>query len=421
MVYLVYTIFIIVVSYNLTKRPDRVLLVWLLAQFFLTVLNKYNYDIALSLGAINLYLNDLFIVFSLGRILTQNKLIFRKITTVYWLIAIAIVLLFNAIRLIIEIPTSDLGPIGVINKSRGFVEIPFVFLYFFSFKGETYLKSYERSLVIASVLISTFFWITSLMNGFSERTVDAYAAFLVCATVLFILPKYLVGKRSIGFITVLFYFLISVVAMRHRSVWIGLFGGAIYILAQYKEKAGQVIFSGLIGVAMVFLIIVLNPSLSEKFSEALFESTQDLTNKNDFESSTGAYRMARWKSRIEQNFDYRVLLFGQGHGYKRSATFKFGKNEVESSTSFHNQYLEQSFRIGLISVLWFLFILFKIIRINRRFLMKNYKVAFNAIYLASLLYGIMYNYHLILYVMLGINLSVLSLIFLEHKYQQKVI
>src|SRR5690606_35408807 len=124
-----------------------------------------------------------------------------------------------------------------------------------------------------------------------------------------------------------------------------------------------------------------------------------------FEKSTGAFRVARWVSRIESNFDYRVIFFGQGHGYKRTSLIEFQGREGENSTSFHNQYLEQAFRIGLISVVLLLIGVFGVMRLNNRYLSKDIAVVFNAIYVFTLIFGMAYNFQLIFYIMLAVNLS----------------
>jgi hypothetical protein len=157
---------------------------------------------------------------------------------------------------------------------------------------------------------------------------------------------------------------------------------------------------------VIFALAFSFPSVGAKIIDKFLASSEILTERESFNKSTGAFRMARWTSRIKNNFDYRVLLFGQGHGYKRTSFISFNGRKGDNSTSFHNQYLEQAFRIGSVSVVLLLLAMFYLFRFNHRYLSRDVAVAFNAAYMCTMIYGMAYNFQLLFYIILAINVSI---------------
>jgi hypothetical protein len=288
-------------------------------------------------------------------------------------------------------------------------------MYFFSFNYDKYrLEQFYKYLIALSFAICIFFWVatTLILTGFIKpladpRAVSAYISIFVCFSGLILLSQHLSNKTTRRDNYVLIFIVMTILFMMQRTVWLSFITGSLVVLLYNKKKIWKIVFKAGLAFIFGFAVLLSFPSISDKLLKNLDKSALAITDSDNFESSTGAFRIARWQSRIKSNFDYRVLLFGQGHGYKRTSTIKFGGRTAENSTSFHNQYLEQSFRIGVISVILLVAGLFLLIRTNRRLLPKDSAMAFNAIYFSVLVFGLSYNFPILFYFVLAINLSAL--------------
>ena len=412
---IIFLIGIIALLYFLQSKPNMVLLTWGILYSISLHSSYLGFNFGVTLGAIQLYVNDLFafgIIFYLVFNWRRSVLLFENFQLVklfFFVFSLNIfVLLFEAFFGDIPIPS-------LYNKSRYFFEIPFLFLYFLSFRyndksfeGIMQAFKYISIVILVAFAILTVFMFIGVLRFFNDgRPMHPYEVFFIIIYTIYLLIKLLEGKTETKDNILLFIMLLGIVLMRQRTMWLAFIGGLGIVLINYKNQISSLISRVLIFVFAILLFLVFFPETTDVLFKSISKSTEVFLDKESFQNSTGAYRMARWKSRIESNFDWRVLFFGQGHGYKRTSTFVFYGRKDINSTSFHNHFLEQAFRIGLISVIVLIFSTIALARLNKVSLPRNQWVFFNACYVATYVGGIGYNFNLVFYILVGINLSIL--------------
>lgn len=403
---------------NLYKNPNIVFVIWGFLYCLSVFSTQFDFEVMLTLGSFNIFPNDLISLFFSIVIAKRANLIIYKFNKYTSIKIMVFVLGLNFIVFFAELLFGSYTLQEIYNRSRGFIEIPIIFLYYISFDYEeedfiqfsTYLKN-------MSLAICIFFWIVTILmlsgkvpsahDEHTDRAVGTYISFFACISTLFLYVKYVSKRADRREIILMSFFTLSLLFMRNRSIWIGFSAGIITVLLNYTSQISKVLSIAAASVVVLLVLSFAFPSVSGKMMDKFLESSEVLTETESFSKSTGAFRMARWKSRLENNFDWRVLLFGQGHGYKRTSYISFNGRKGDNSTSFHNQYLEQSFRIGLISVLLLIGTMISLIRVNSKFLRKDMAVSLNAAYVCTLVYGMAYNFQLMFYILLAINLSIL--------------
>ncbi len=415
MINILFLIGFFLIFINLFKHPNLVFLLWSILYTASILGTSYGLSIELTIGPFHIFPNDAISFLFLLVIVKRSKIILFKIKNFPLLKLLSLVLGLNVIVFFIELLFRNESLQSLYNLSRGFIEIPFFFLYYISFQyHDQRFKQYSKLLNILSLMICIFFWIMTsiIFSGklnmiHDDRAVSAFISFFTCIASIFLFVKYVSHKTNRGEVILLFLFIITIIFMRDRSIWLGFIGGILTILYNYKAQISKTFSVIFLTISLIFGLQISFPSIGSRIIDKFLKSSQVLTDKESFENSTGAFRMARWESRIKNNFDARVLFFGQGHGYERSSFINFNGRKSKNSTSFHNQYLEQAFRIGLISVILLLVVLIRLFRINKRHLSKDIAISFNAAYACTLIYGMAYNFQLIFYIIVAINISIL--------------
>src|SRR5690606_29789357 len=118
-----------------------------------------------------------------------------------------------------------------------------------------------RKLNYLTLVISLFFWIATVLVfsgklniGQDDRVVNAYVAFFVPVSCLFLLVRYLSFKATRAEMILLIFFILTIVFMRQRSLWIGFSGGLITVLYYYRQRLSRVFSVVAIGVVVLFVL-----------------------------------------------------------------------------------------------------------------------------------------------------------------------
>ncbi len=204
-----------------------------------------------------------------------------------------------------------------------------------------------------------------LMGGFSleARPVPSYAALAIGQA--FFLGWFFVRirPRFARWRWLMFGFLAFAFLMLHRSVWVALLGGiaAIVVFDQKGRRAllRTVVIGGAVGAVIVAAFF--GPKVAAGLNEAVGEATSS-------EDSTFIWRLEGWIAllRPDTGWDIGDLLVGRpmGSGYARVlGNSSVNATEIDAGVIPHNYYLSTLLRGGIIGLLAFLTLHFRLLRL----------------------------------------------------------
>lgn len=295
-----------------------------------------------------------------------------------------------------------------INGSRDFIIFIPAFLYFFSFYYDRPLLIRMVTLILVVACVSSVFVLALVLKS-GERVVPSAGALFLAFAGLLALTRYYESSQS-RYLWATIFLLAVVVLLRHRSVWIASAMGLLFVHLYARINLRVIVLVLTIPFTMLVAAIFL-PETFTKFSRILNKSASALASREKFDESTGGGRVARWEAQIEQKFNWKVWLWGNGHAYDRNVYIKIRPGEKRLSTvSFHNHYLEQAFRLGIPTVVILLFFIFRFLRANHRLQSRRKDfllLGISACVFGTLGFGMMYSYSYVSFVVMGLGSSIL--------------
>ena len=374
---------------------------------FLIINDIVNYNPVINMG-VNIMLQDVvFCYFMFAGILRiRESTQFQNDRALKWFTAM---LFFIVLSIPVFVLLKGHALIRSINVSRGFILFLPAFIYFFSFSyskkdiGE--ISKWLINIAIAFAVIVFFFQLFS-----KDRVVPSSAALFFAFAAIITYSRFL-ERGKVSDLLVGLFLLLLVVFLRHRSVWIALGLGLVFIHF-YIRISPRMLTLMLVTIVALVCSVVVFPEKAKELTNEIAESASPFRSSDDFENSTGGGRVARWTAQIDSKFEWPVLVWGLGPGYERKVYMELAGGEKRLSTaSFHNHYLEQMFRIGGISVLILLIFIFKLLKINNSTQQseRDYqKIAMCACIFGTLGFGMMYSFTFLLFIFLGITYSILT-------------
>jgi hypothetical protein len=289
--------------------------------------------------------NDLLVVVLLGAAVAR-LLRARRLTLPQWLtIAILVLVIWSVAR--------GAGPFGVpasVNEARKFFQFGSALLYFSTveFRRDLFNRFGRMWLIAASVLcaITIARWIgnaAGLRSGFFEgyadvRVIPAAMTLILAQAAIVSFPLLLRRDRSIlRFLAPIF--LVFVVLLQHRTVWIATAFGTLYLLWRERALAQRALNMLVVAAALfgVFTLTVFDDQQSD-VTEQLASSAQ--------RTGTFEWRYQGWVALLTdagpRNAEEALTGLPFGRGWTRTLA---QQQVVEVSP--HNFYVETFLRIGV--------------------------------------------------------------------------
>lgn len=402
-----YLLGLILFTRKIIKNPIAGLWFWMIFIVYYELINPEMDNSTVIMGVNITLLDIVFVYFSIIAFQRYNEfvLLLRQDNT---LNLFFLSLLFIAVAIPLFVVFQGDPVMRSINGARDFLIYIPAFLYFFSFRysPEEMDKLVNHLLIISLVSAVVAFYMV-IKTG--ERVVPSSGALFLAFAGLLALVKYY-EKSIASYLLVAIFLLLVVVVLRHRSVWIAAGLGVLFIHFYVKVNIRVISLLFCLPV-LIFLFAMFFPTTYKKFSAIVKESATALTSREEFDESTGGGRVARWEAQIEQKWNWKIPLWGNGHAYDRNVYFRVRPGDKRLSTvSFHNHYLEQMFRVGIPTVLILLLFCFKFLRLNhaRQLIQKDYlMIGLSACLAGSLGFGMMYSFSYLTFIIMGIGYSIL--------------
>lgn len=273
--------------------------------------------------------------------------------------------------------------------------------YFRWIMGEIDYKFYKELLQIDSTGV-----------GF-QRVVAAGPMFITACALLVSAYQAITDRaKPMAWILVVL-FGVTILAMQHRSVWMGTFAGIIalaWALGRMRSGVGSKFISMGLGLGLVLLIIV----ASGKFGGAVDSVQQQAERATSTTSGTFVGRVGGWQSLLQMWVDSHspvTYLVGKpfGGGYDRYESGAAGSKKVGYMP--HNYYVHLLYRGGLIGLCAYLWVVVQAIKILLvRIQAKQDTVAplLFAMLVAQLVYYIPYEVDYAQMILLGLLLGLIS-------------
>lgn len=369
--------------------------------------------LSFSLGDLSIYILDILCVLLLIPILLRRKYIYKKIISDKLFIYISLYFILSYILIFWHIPIHGFSK--EIAAARRIIPNSIIFFYLFTFDyNSKILKKLFKLIIYLSVLV-IFISIPKIIVEISDLSLDTsdisyrslygytpqFFFFILLPAFVFYLSH---KKRSKALKIIMIVSLGIIIMARHRSVWVLASASIFTVLYFYRQYFSKLLNLCLIFLAILIFLFLMKPKFLSIAKLKLSRSF--ISNKAEFERSTGQYRIDRWKAQFEQNFDPLEAIFGKGYGWDRTAKVR----NRYIYTSMHNHYIEILFNGGYFSVLFFLIYTYLLIK-NLFHLLKNmptnkeFYYIFIAIFLGYLPYGMINGYPIYYYIVLGIGVS----------------
>lgn len=402
-------IVLIALSPKIIRKVEWGLALFFAFQLFLATQSKFSLvdrEDVFSVAGIQFYFNDFFQVFFLFRILIKYKKLKHKLYQLNTGRFLYYFIFYNF--LIAFLYFSDVGFIRTISSLRTFSLPLFIVLYLLTFKlskieiNKLFNIYTIYSLILIVIAFLSLNSLVSVASRFSEaRPITAKMTLFVAVWSIINYFIYLESHKQKNLI----YFIISiifVIFMQHRSVWIFLAVGIIY-LSILNIKDGNVNRLLKLGFIVIFLFIFILSAFGGILNEySYFFNQSFITDRASFESSTGRFRIERWNAYFERKLD-NDIIYGKGFAWDRGVMLR-GRLVA---THMHNHYIETLFNIGVAGLLLFFMFNYHLIKEQKYLRLNNNRFyrLINAILCSFAAYGVIYSLSETYYLFIGLVIS----------------
>ena len=376
-------IFIVIATWQFTEKPHLAVGGILLA----SLVNAWNFDIPIELG-VSIFAHDIIFIplFCCGifRVFLKGQ---QQSVSILWIIygLLLFYQIFNGINLFGTSAAADFRSCFYYWTGT---------LYFMSFQYteamiEKLIKCWIGVCCILLALVYFRFaadfanlpiaqtWRAADPTGVRFRVIWAAPTYLLGVSVVILFHKYLIPneKKPSKIITSLF--IIAVIVLQHRSVWMATFIAIISSLLIPSIKKGKVISNLTIisAIGFILLIPLFYLGYADKFIATI---TQSAIRATSLTTDTFGARVSGWKSILyyyeHQNFLHQLIGDPFGGSYGRSKTVP------------HNFYFQALLRVGIFGVIvLFLTYTSTMIKLFSKLLEKHDKNIYISLYLMLLI------------------------------------
>jgi O-antigen ligase len=307
-------------------------------------------ELAVEIGAVRVQAADLLFVLLLAAATARLLRVERLTTAQRLLIAIGIITLWALAR--------GVGPFGApaaINEARKFLWFTGVALYFATVESRRDLldRMVRMWLVTAAVLagFAMLRWVgnaAGLAGGFfgadaDLRVLPADMALLISQAALLSFP-YLI-ERTAGWRRFLApAFLVLVLLLQHRTVWIVTAAGVLLLFHRERAIARRAL------VALAAMLMLLSALVFTVFDDPELQLTEQLATSAQ-STATFEWRLEGWRSLLVDSGpeDLQEVLVGKPFGGGWARTLPNGR-VIDANITPHNFYLESVLRIGVLGL-----------------------------------------------------------------------
>lgn len=295
-------------------------------------------------------------------------------------------------------------------------------LYFSSFPYDTGDERFVKWIILVTALIISAFgllaWIDPDLNVIDREALltanafDAYrvlpvaAAMFIGVAFLLAFPSWIDLKGAVPTRLLALILLAMVLFLYHRTVWVMLLGAWVLLFWMVRQ---HILALSLSAIGAISILAILWLVMSGFEADTISEPMRAAVTETMDEHSSLAWRIDGWRTLVGNAIDQGIItiLFGQGFGVS------FLRNVYGAYIDFspHSMYVEIFLNGGVLSAgLYALLLLWTLKRqISRYRQTQNLSDAvFAAFLLTNIIFGISYNVHYDMSVLIGMIVSILS-------------
>jgi ABC-type multidrug transport system fused ATPase/permease subunit len=291
----------------------------------------------------------------------------------------------------------------------------------------------KLAIIIYALLIGFFLDLVIYKNeilSFSafvetERGFSAPSTFFIMLICLYFFNVYLQDKKV--FHLVMFFVMLGfILFLQHRSVWLSfIFALVINLILVNKSTLNVHLgsFAPFVFIPLItgFLVFTMVLSTKPEVLQKLGERISDIQNVES--QGTGSWRLEQFKSYMPYMLD-NPLLGMRMKGFELPIQFyhpEAGVPYFDDGTGhhFHSFYVDRLFYFGLIGIsimlVPFIYLIYIVIKKSSFSTVELVLISYS---LSALVYGVMYNFEVSVFAILGITISVVNNKFVEKEVPQ---